>query len=305
MRAVATGSAAFKRTAAGTGTDYALRRSIHRMEKGIISRPRRDVFATDYVESTVEHFVEGVHGSGSRIEEGSEIAWARDVLGQYFAIVGSSPEIDRARRRFGATMSASPQGLSTGLTPYSRELGEEPPVTYDALLKLAIRRRSVRWFEPQAVPRQLIDAAVAVAAQAPSACNRQPFEFRIYDHPDQVRRVASAPGGAAGFEHNFPVVVAVVGTLSAFVSDRDRHLIYIDGSLAAMSFMLALETLGLSSCPVNTPGVEAVEERLSHVLGLAAYERPVMLIAVGYPDVTGLVPRSQKKRIEDLRRYPA
>ena len=99
-------------------------------------------------------------------------------------------------------------------------------------------------------------------------------------------------------------MVAVVGKLDAFFSDGDRHLIYIDGSLAAMSFMLALETLGLSSCPINTPGMEAVEERLHDALGLANYERPVMLVALGYPDRTALVPCSQK-RLDDLRRYPA
>ena len=125
----------------------------------------------------------------------------------------------------------------------------------------------------------------------------------MYDEPSDVRRVAAVPGGTAGFAENFPVIVAVVGKLNAFFSDRDRHLIYIDGSLAAMSFMLALETLGLSSCPINTPGEEAMEQRLADELGLATYERPVMLIALGYPDPSGMVPRSQKKHIDDLRRY--
>ena len=150
------------------------------------------------------------------------------------------------------------------------------------------------------MPRDLIDAAMAVAAQAPSACNRQPFEFRVFDSADRVREVASAPGGAAGFLENFPAIVAVIGRLDAFFSDRDRHLIYIDGSLAAMAFMLALETLGLASCAINTPGTEAAEEQLVKVLGLARYERPVMLIALGYPDRTGMVPRSAEEAAQPL-----
>ena len=111
------------------------------------------------------------------------------------------------------------------------------------------------------------------------------------------------PGGASGFTDGMPVVVAVVGSLGAFFSERDRHLIYIDGSLAAMSFMLALETLGLSSCALNTPGDEVIEQRLGRELQLSSYERPIMLIAVGYPDPSGLVPRSQKKPLDQLRRY--
>ena len=42
------------------------------------------------------------------IEPGSELAWSRDVLSEYFAIVDSTPEIDRARMRFVAAFGAIP-----------------------------------------------------------------------------------------------------------------------------------------------------------------------------------------------------
>jgi nitroreductase len=302
MRAVAAGKAAFtSRTGGQLRADYVLRRNTHRLEKGLISRPRRQVFATEYIEETVERFLLGIGCCPEGVEAGSELAWCRDVLEAYFRIGGHAPEIDRARSRFERADLGDP-GEST-LTPFLRDLEGGPPVEYDALLRLATQRRSVRWFESRPVPRDLIDAAVAVAAQAPSACNRQPFEFRVFDTPERVHEVASAPGGAAGFLENFPAVVAVVGRLDAFFSDRDRHLIYIDGSLAAMSFMLALETLGLASCAINTPGTESAEEQLVRVLGLARHERPVMLIALGFPDRTGLVPRSQKKPLSQLRTF--
>ena len=58
-----------------------------------------------------------------------------------------------------------------------------------------------------------------------------------------------------------------------------------------------------SSCPINTPGDERMEQELVNQLGLEPFERPIMLIALGYPDPTGMVPRSQKKHLDDLRRY--
>lgn len=304
MRAVAAGKAAFSRNSGGHGrADYILRRNTHRLEKGLISRPRRQVFATDYIEQTVERFLMGTSCCPEGIEPGSELAWCRDVLTEYFEIGAHAPEIERARIRFeGAAVGLNGHEVG-GLTPFLRDLDGGSPVEYDALLRLATQRRSVRWFEPTPVPRDFIDAAMAVAAQAPSACNRQPFEFRVFDSADRVREVASAPGGAAGFLENFPAIVAVIGRLDAFFSDRDRHLIYIDGSLAAMSFMLGLETLGLASCPINTPGTESVEVQLAKVLGLTTYERPVMLIALGYPDRSGMVPRSQKKPLSQLRTF--
>jgi nitroreductase len=77
---------------------------------------------------------------------------------------------------------------------------------------------------------------------------------------------------------------------------------YIDASLAAMQFMLALETLGLASCPINWPDVESLEQQMAVALDLPWHLRPVMLIALGYPDPTGGVPFSAKKPSESLLR---
>ncbi len=75
-----------------------------------------------------------------------------------------------------------------------------------------------------------------------------------------------------------------------------------DASLAAMQFMLALETLGLASCPINWPDIEPLERRMDRELGLPPHLRPVMLIALGYPDPKGGVPYSAKKGADLLLR---
>jgi nitroreductase len=67
-----------------------------------------------------------------------------------------------------------------------------------------------------------------------------------------------------------------------------------------MQFMLALETLGLASCSINWPDMEARERKAAALLQLAPYERIVMLMAVGYPDPAGLVPHSEKKSVEEM-----
>ena len=40
-------------------THVELRRNVHRLEKGLIMRPRRDVFARDYITETIEFYEEG------------------------------------------------------------------------------------------------------------------------------------------------------------------------------------------------------------------------------------------------------
>ena len=168
-------------------------------------------------------------------------------------------------------------------------------MTYDQMLALAKQRRSVRWFLDKPVDRELVDKALVVARQSPSACNRLPYEFLVFDDPDQVKRIGSIPFGAAGYSHQIPTLMVVKGRLDDYFSPRDRHVPYIDASLALMSFMLALETLGLSSSVINWPDFEPLECTMARTLGLEPYERVIMLMAVGHADPTGMVASSAEE----------
>lgn len=279
-----------------------LRRNIHRLEKGLIMRPRRDVFARDYIGETIEFYEDAVRqcAVAPGTMEASEMEWAHDVLTDYFAVsaVGVDATVDAARARF---EGAAYPGEFTGKVPHTKESLSD--VTYDQIDALAHQRRSVRWFEQRPVPREELDRALLVARQAPTACNRLPYEFRVFDDPELAKKIAGIPFGSAGYSQNIPAVVVVVGKLESYFSPRDRHAIYVDGSLAAMSFIFALETLGLSSSVINWPDFEPLERKMQKTLGLSVTDRVVMLIAVGYALPEGMVPFSQKKELDTFRRY--
>lgn len=305
QRAVLSGRVMYERDAnSGTSSPYLLRRNVHRLEKGLIMRPRREVFALDYIEETVECFHHQCAGGTAVMAVASpdELQWAEDVLARYFSAVDCHPTVDRARARYESSRRAL-HARVTEFAPFARDLEGAPPVSYEALLELARRRRSTRWFLPLPVERELIDKAVGVASLSPSACNRQPYRFHVFDDPADVGQVAAVPMGTVGFSENFPAVVVVTGRQRAYFSERDRHVIYIDASLAVMSFVLALETLGLSSCCINWPDVESRERTMAELLQLAPDERVIMLVAVGHPDPSGLVPYSQKMSLESARTY--
>ena len=281
-----------------------LRRNIHRLEKGILMRPRRPVFALDYLVETIEFYERAVaQRDPAATPDDSELAWAHNVLAGYFGIVDAhEPVVAQARTRFEATHAAY-NPTTTDKVPYKRAHGASSAARYEDLLELAMQRRSVRWFESRQVPRDLVDKALLVARQSPSACNRLPYEFRIFDDPEMVRKVASIPFGAAGYGHQVPTIAVVVGRLNHYFSPRDRHVIYVDASLAAMAFMLALETLGLASSVINWPDFEPLEHKMQKTLGLDDDERVIMLLAIGYADPEGLVAYSEKKPLDVLRRY--
>lgn len=280
-----------------------LRRAVHRIEKGLIARPRRSVFATDYILAAVEAYAEklkDLKATGS-----AELAWAHDVFVEYFRVCGEDARVKEASSLFSGlpVVSFSTEDMRSDLRkPYGR--GKvSTPIAYDDLLSLAKVRRSVRWFEDRTVPREKLLKAIAVATLSPSACNRQPFTFRIFDKEPMLSNAAGLPPGTRGYEHQFPCVIAVVGHQRYYSLERDRHLIYIDGSLATMSLILALETLGLSSCCINWPDIEERELAAEKTLKLESDERIVMFIAVGYADPEGLIPYSEKRTPEELCRF--
>ena len=281
-----------------SGLEYKLRRNIHRLEKGLIMDPLRDVFALGYIEETVEAYIQM---SASTCSNASQMKWFKDVLQEYFSVTGPHAIIDVCRERFNGAISSEQTNKKS--VPLPRSSYSKSEISYDEFYALCRQRRSVRWYQDLKVPRELIDRAIVAAAQSPSACNRQPFEFRVFDDPVKVQKISGIPMGTVGFTHQFPVIIVLVGKLNAYEFDRDRHLIYIDGSLAAMTFMYALETLGLSSCPINWAGVEKTELQMDDALELEAYERPVMLISVGYAKQSGKIPFSHKKELGKIRRY--
>lgn len=286
---------------------FTLRRNVHRLEKGLTMRPRRPSFAAEYVEETLTALTMvwggGAQAARDRRLDAPLLGWACDVLDEYFAgVADGDRRIARCRREYRDWTSRHRSAAAPTVprrVPYARGAAD-PPVSFERMLALARRRRSVRWYRPVPVPRGRVAEALEIALLSPSACNRQPFVFRIFDDPATAREVCGIAMGTKGYAENVPAVAVVVGRQRAYFSARDRHLIYIDGALAAMSFMFGLETVGLASCPINWPDIEKLEARMAARLQLAPDERPIMLIAFGYADPDGGVPYSEKKRIEEV-----
>ena len=271
-----------------------LRRNIHRLEKGLIMKPRRAVFGEAFITETVQAYKRACAVPGFSPEERK---WAADVLQEYFSVVSDTAVIKKARLAFENESADAPEAPGPRSSkPYPRADSPAPAMSFEDLHTLYKRRRSVRWYLQKPVPVELICKAIEAAAQAPSACNRQPFRFIVSTQPDSASRIAECAGGTAGFAQQLPAIIVVVGDLSAYPFERDRHLIYIDAALASMQLMLAAETLDLSTCPINWPDIESAEERIRELLELPAHERVIMLIAIGYGDPDSGVPFSQKKQ---------
>ncbi|WP_081906660.1 MULTISPECIES: nitroreductase family protein [Actinomycetes] len=282
--------------------EYFVRRHIHMLEKGLSMRPRRDTFAEGYIRDLVRR-------SGMAIVSGaldSETErWVRDVLDAYFDATAASPSTILASAREMYEQYRIPGSTEERLAPRpvgGVEAGGDLP-TLAQLVSLTSARESVRWFEQTPVDREVVNAAVRVALESPSACNRLPYRFYVLDSPEGAQQVANLVGGTAGYLSNIQSLIAVVGDLSAYAHSRDRHLIYVDSGLSVMSLLLGFQAQGVSTCCINWPDLREPDRKISKLLGLTSSQRTVMLVAYGYADPEGLVPSSGKRLVASNMSY--
>ena len=197
-------------------------------------KERRNIFAKDYIDETIDSFIE----CNEKFINDEQIDWAYQVLEKYFDLVDLKV-LEKQYSKFKSIQYKSRK--KTIKVPFMRKDSKVSSITYEEFFKLNLRRRSVRWYKDQFISEKLILKALKVAKLSPSACNRQPFKFLFFNKKSDVGEISSIPMGTSGYSYNIPSIVVVVGDLSSYFSERDRHVIYIDASLAAMTFMLTLE----------------------------------------------------------------
>lgn len=278
-----------------------LRRSVHRLEKGLITPNRRETFAADYIGSAVRTWIEI---QSSVVEDHGELQWAADVFNRYFEATtnSTSPSIRSAQISWlGAPRSS--RSTEAILGPFQQSIFGPDLDASSMLSKLSNHRRSIRFFDDRPVSKELVDEAIGIGLTAPSACNRQSFRIAIVVDPIKRVKVARVPMGTAGFADQIPAVAVLIGQHRGYEHHRDRHAIYVDGGLFATGFILALESLGLNSCCINWPEIPMKEKELRSLIHLESDERPIMMIAIGYGTDGQLVPRSHKREINGLREW--
>jgi iodotyrosine deiodinase len=186
-------------------------------------------------------------------------------------------------------------------------------------------RRSVRFFAPDPVPRELIELAIRTAGTAPSGAHRQPWRFVVVGDPEIKREIriaaeaeehesyvggrmppdwieALAPIGT-GWEKPYleivPWIVVVFEELYGVLPDGGKRKNYYPKEsvgIACGLFIAALHRMGLATL-THTPSPMAF---LSRILQRPANEKPFILFPVGYPASGCEVPDIRRKRLEEI-----
>ena len=199
----------------------------------------------------------------------------------------------------------------------------------DAFFEEANRRRTVRFFSEDAVPRELIETCIRSAGTAPSGANHQPWHFAVIGDAGlkgQIRSEAEREETAfyAGrasaewlaalkplgtdpskpFLEIAPWLICVFGARKSRSADGvTRKNYYVPESVGiATGFLLAaLHHAGLATL-THTPSPMGF---LNELCRRPPTEKPYMLLVVGYPAAGCTIPAHalEKRPLSDIASY--
>ena len=146
-------------------------------------------------------------------------------------------------------------------------------------MEAILSRRSIRRYEENKIPEELIQKMLEAAMSAPSASNEQPWHFIIID---DRRIIDEIPGyhPYAAMLREASLVIAVCGDL---VLQKHEGYWVQDCSAATQNILLAAHALGLGAVWLGVHPREERVESTRKLLSLPENVLPLCLIAVGYP----------------------
>ena len=271
----------------------------HKLEKGLcIGGPPR-FFGADPVRATTRLMREW-EAAGLSLDDTVYLG-ARETLRAYRARLALTPPPEAQRDAL--------------LTMIDERLADAPPhdglatpridrpvstLTQEALFTLYDARRSVREFSDRPVPMEVVREAARMAQSAPSACNRQPTRVHLYADREQMNALLALQNGNKGFGHEIPLLAVVTADASGFFDATERLEGHLDGGLFLMSFLLALQAGGLSSCCLNWCVTPDKDRRARVVGGIPGDETILTYLAIGYGAEGARVPRSPRRAIDTV-----
>ena len=186
------------------------------------------------------------------------------------------------------------------------------------------RRRTVRQFSDRPVPRALIENCLRAASTAPSGANMQPWRFVVVSDPDlkvQIRDKAEEE------EHEFYARRATPEWLAALEPlGTDEHKPYLEAAPYLIAIFVerfgmlpdgrkvkhyyASESVGIATgmliMAIHHAGLVSLTHTpspmgfLNEILERPENEKPFLLLVVGYPAADAVVPRIERKPLEQV-----
>jgi nitroreductase len=152
-------------------------------------------------------------------------------------------------------------------------------------LEAVRKRRSVRKFTGESIPREEIEKVIDAGRLAATGSNLQPWDFIVVTDRKMINRLKVA----AKWMENAAAIVAVV-------MDPSSRWWVEDGSAAVENMLIASTALGYGSCWLEGYTLPR-EEEFKLLLNIPKEKRLLTLIPIGVPAEW---PAREKKTLEEV-----
>ena len=166
--------------------------------------------------------------------------------------------------------------------------------TWDAIRA----RRQVRSFRPEPIPDSDLQRITEAGWRAPSAGNRQHWEFVVVTDREQLQAMSTVWRGAA-------LIAGAAATIGLVIpqydEERGRLISYWDLGQATYAMMVAAADLGIGSGVTSIGDQEAARK----ILGVPDDHDAAFQLGLGYPADRPLRPilKPNRRPIEEVVRY--
>ncbi|MCD8164745.1 MAG: nitroreductase family protein [Bacteroides sp.] len=143
------------------------------------------------------------------------------------------------------------------------------------------QRSSIRSYMDQPVDKEILETLVWAGMAAPSAMNKQPWQFIIIDDAALLQELGEIP--TSGMVKKAPAAILVCGDMQKAGEGWLQEYWIQDCSAASQNILLAVTHLGLGAVWTSVyPAPERIK-KVSELLNLPEHIIPLNIIPVGYP----------------------
>lgn len=153
------------------------------------------------------------------------------------------------------------------------------------------KRRSVRQYTGDSIPRQDLEKIVDAARLAASGNNRQPWDFIVVTDREMIDQLKVA---AEWMEK--------AGAIIAVVMDPSSRWWIEDGSAAVENMLIASTALGYGSCWLEGYTLPR-EEKFKELLSIPEEKRLLTLVPIGVPAEWPTKDKKSLKEVIHWERY--
>lgn len=227
----------------------------------------------------------------------------------------------------GDDASAPRKGPFRPWREYERYPEEVMLARAQALNERCQRRRSIREFAPDPVPRALIEHCLLAASSAPSGANQQPWQFVVVTDAQTKHRIRVAAEAEERRFYDDRASQAWLDDLAPLGTDAQKPFLEVapcliaifsekwhyDDTGAKQKHYYVSESVGIATGMLISALHEAGLAALTHtpspmgflreVLGRPETERPFLLLVVGYPAANVQVPDIRRKSLAQIATF--